>query len=151
MPDWIFQANLKRYDVHAEVAHPQTWWNTPHHRADIAIDDRVWLQIAGPITPGIHYVATIVSPVYEFAEIEDPRVTGIRQVADEHTIRLPDLSATVQRGATKRPGPPVVPAFPWLSRIKRASAVRCRFEVFEARYPTAGAHRRQRVTCRVKT
>jgi hypothetical protein len=72
MPDWIFQANLKRYDVHAEVAHPQTWWNTPHHRADIALDDRVWLQIAGPITPGIHYVATIVSPVYESAEIEDP-------------------------------------------------------------------------------
>ena len=41
MEDWIFQANLKRYDVHAEVTQLRTWWNTPHHRAEIAINDRV--------------------------------------------------------------------------------------------------------------
>src|SRR5579859_6723510 len=55
MVDWIFQANLKRYDVHAEAAHFRTWRNTPWHRAEIAINDRVWLQIAGPYTPGLHY------------------------------------------------------------------------------------------------
>lgn len=72
MADWIFQANLKRFDVHAEAAQSRTWWNTPHHRAEIAIKDRVWLQIAGPYTPGLHYVATIESSVYESTEIDDP-------------------------------------------------------------------------------
>jgi hypothetical protein len=72
MTDWIFQANLKRYDVHAEAAHIRTWWNTPWHRAEIAISDRVWLQIAGPYTPGLHYVATVESAVYESTEIDDP-------------------------------------------------------------------------------
>lgn len=72
MEDWIFQANLKRYDVHAEVTQSRTWWNTPHHRAEIAINNRVWLQIAGPYTPGLHYVATVASPVYERTEIDDP-------------------------------------------------------------------------------
>ncbi len=72
MADWIFQANLKRYDVPAQPAQSQTWWNTPHHRTDIAINDRVWLQIAGPYSPGLHYVATVESPVYECTESEDP-------------------------------------------------------------------------------
>jgi hypothetical protein len=72
MTDWIFQANLKRYDVHAEAAQFRTWWNTPWHRAEIAINDRVWLQVAGPYTPGLHYVATVETPVYESTEIDDP-------------------------------------------------------------------------------
>lgn len=72
MTDWIFQANLKRYDVHAEAAQFRTWWNTPWHRAEIALNDRVWLQIAGPDTPGLHYVATVESSVYECTEIDDP-------------------------------------------------------------------------------
>jgi hypothetical protein len=72
MTDWIFQANLKRYDVHVEAAQLRTWWNTPWHRAEIAINDRVWLQIAGPYTPGLHYVATVESAAYESTEIDDP-------------------------------------------------------------------------------
>ena len=62
MADWIFQANPKRYDVHAAVARsPRDWWNTPRHRDRIALNDRVWLQIVGPDRPGIYYLATIVS------------------------------------------------------------------------------------------
>lgn len=62
MADWIFQANPKRYDVHAAVARSsRDWWNTPRYRDRIALNDRVWLQIVGPDRPGIYYLATIVS------------------------------------------------------------------------------------------
>lgn len=66
MADWIFQATPKRYDVHAAVVTSrQDWWNTPRYRDQIAIKDRVWLQIAGPNAPGIYYVAMVMSLVYE--------------------------------------------------------------------------------------
>lgn len=70
MADWIFQAD---HPVDDEVAHePEAWWNTPHHRSDIAIGDRVWLQVAGRHLPGLYYVATVVRPVYESTEIVYP-------------------------------------------------------------------------------
>ena len=80
MTDWIFQANPKRYDVHAAVAKsPQDWWNTPRYRDRIAVNDRVWLQIVGPHHPGIYYVATIVSLPYVGPEEQfDPWHTDIR-------------------------------------------------------------------------
>ena len=80
MADWIFQANPKRYDVHAAVARsPQDWWNTPRYRDRIALNDRVWLQIVGPDRPGIYYLATIVSLPYESPEEEcGPWHTDIR-------------------------------------------------------------------------
>jgi hypothetical protein len=78
--DWIFQANPKRYDVHAAVTRsPQDWWNTPRYRDRIALNDRVWLQIVGPDRPGIYYLATIVSLPYESPENEfGPWHTDIR-------------------------------------------------------------------------
>ena len=80
MADWIFQANPKRYDVHAAVARsPQDWWNTPRYRDRIALNDRVWLQIVGQDRPGIYYLAMIVSLPYERPEEEfGPRHTDIR-------------------------------------------------------------------------
>ena len=80
MTDWIFQANPKRYDVHAAVARSrQDWWNTPRYRDRIAVNDRVWLQIVGPDRPGIYYVATIVSLPYAAPENEfGPWHTDIR-------------------------------------------------------------------------
>jgi hypothetical protein len=70
MMDWIFQAD---HPVDDEVAHqPKDWWNTPHHRSDIAVGDRVWLQVSGRHRPGLYYVATVVHPVYESAEILYP-------------------------------------------------------------------------------
>jgi Restriction endonuclease/EVE domain len=78
--DWIFQANPKRYDVHAAVARsPRDWWNTPRYRDRIALNDRVWLQIVGQDRPGIYYLATIVSLPYESPEEEfGPWHTDIR-------------------------------------------------------------------------
>ena len=66
MADWIFQANPRRYDVHAAVAKSRRdWWSTPRFRNRGALHDRVWLQVVGPDRPGIYYVATIVSLPYE--------------------------------------------------------------------------------------
>jgi hypothetical protein len=78
--DWIFQANPKRYDVHAAVVRSsQDWWNTPRYRDRIALNDRIWLQIVGPDRPGIYYLATIVSLPYETPEEEfGPWHTDIR-------------------------------------------------------------------------
>jgi hypothetical protein len=60
--DWIFQAD---HPVDDEVAQePEDWWNTPHHRDQIAVGDRVWLQVSGRHSPGLYYVATVVRPVY---------------------------------------------------------------------------------------
>ena len=80
MTDWIFQANPKRYDVHAAVARSsQDWWNTPRCRDRIALNDRVWLQIVGRDRPGIYYLATIASLPYESPEGEfGPWHTDIR-------------------------------------------------------------------------
>jgi hypothetical protein len=69
MTDWIFQANPRRFDVHAAVAESrQDWWSTPRYRDRIALNDRVWLQVVGRDSPGIYYVATILSLPYENAE-----------------------------------------------------------------------------------
>jgi hypothetical protein len=64
--DWIFEAQPRHYDLAAVVAASrEQWWGTPRYRDQIAVDDRVWLQVVGPKDPGIYYVATIVSRVYE--------------------------------------------------------------------------------------
>lgn len=64
--DWIFQANPRRYDVHATVGKSRTdWWSVPRYRGRIALGDRVWLQIVGPDRPGIYYVAAETSLPYE--------------------------------------------------------------------------------------
>ena len=68
--DWIFQAN---HLIDDEVAgRREIWWNTPHHRDMITIGDRVWMQVSGRWSPGLHYVATVVWPVYESLERDDP-------------------------------------------------------------------------------
>jgi len=70
MGDWIFQAD---HPVDDEVAQqPEDWWNTPHHRSEIAVGDRVWLQVSGRHRPGLYYVAGVIRPVYESAEITYP-------------------------------------------------------------------------------
>ena len=64
--DWIFQGNPRRYDLDTAVAAPgEQWWGTPRYRDQMAVGDRVWLQIVGPKDPGIYYLATIVSETYE--------------------------------------------------------------------------------------
>jgi predicted RNA-binding protein with PUA-like domain len=64
--DWIFQGNPRHYDLEAAVAASrERWWGTPRFREQMAIGDRVWLQVVGPKDPGIYYVATIVSKTYE--------------------------------------------------------------------------------------
>jgi EVE domain len=66
MLDWIFQAD---HPVDDEVAQqPEDWWNTPQHRSEISVGDRVWLQVSGRHNPGLYYVATVVRPVYESTE-----------------------------------------------------------------------------------
>jgi len=62
MADWIFQANPR----HASLAPSGVqWWGTPRYRDQMAVGDRVWLQVVGRKEPGIYYVATIVSETYE--------------------------------------------------------------------------------------
>jgi hypothetical protein len=69
--DWIFQANPKRYDVHAAVVRStDDSWNTPIHRDTVAVGDRVWLSIVGPVSPGLYYIAEITSLPYEKPESE---------------------------------------------------------------------------------
>jgi hypothetical protein len=72
MADWIFEGNPHRFDLHAAVdASRLHWWSTPHYRDRTAVGDRVWLQIVGPDHPGIYYVATVMSPTYEYAGHRD--------------------------------------------------------------------------------
>jgi predicted RNA-binding protein with PUA-like domain len=69
MADWIFEGNPRHYDLEAAVADSrEQWWGTPHFRDQMAVGDRVWLQVVGPKDPGIYYIATITSPTYEHAE-----------------------------------------------------------------------------------
>ena len=66
MTDWIFEGNPRHYDLEAAVASSrEQWWGTPHFRDQMAVGDRVWLQVVGPKDPGIYYIATITSPTYE--------------------------------------------------------------------------------------
>ena len=75
MADWIFEGNPRHYDLGAAVASSrEQWWGTPHFRDQMAVGDRVWLQVVGPKDPGIYYIATIISPTYEHAvEASEPR------------------------------------------------------------------------------
>jgi predicted RNA-binding protein with PUA-like domain len=74
MADWIFEGNPRHYDLEAAVASSrEQWWGTPHFRDQMAVGDRVWLQVVGPKDPGIYYIATITSPTYEYhVEPSDP-------------------------------------------------------------------------------
>jgi hypothetical protein len=68
MADWIFEGNPRHFDLGAEVASSrEQWWGTPRFRDQMAVGDRVWVQVVGPHDPGIYYVATIISPTYEHA------------------------------------------------------------------------------------
>ena len=75
MADWIFEGNPRHYDLGAAVASSrEQWWGTPHFRDQMAVGDRVWLQVVGPKDPGIYYIATIISPTYEHdVEASEPR------------------------------------------------------------------------------
>ena len=75
MADWIFEGNPRHYDLEAAVASSrEQWWGTPHFRDQMAVGDRVWLQVVGPKDPGIYYIATITSPTYEHAvQPSEPR------------------------------------------------------------------------------
>jgi Restriction endonuclease len=120
MADWIFQANPKRYDVHAAVAASrQDWWNTPRYRDRIALNDRVWLQIVGPGRPGIYYLAAIVSLPYENDSSEYGRwQTDIRfDYSIDPPLLRPELRGDPQIGdfpafagfqGTNAPVPPAV-------------------------------------------
>jgi predicted RNA-binding protein with PUA-like domain len=71
MADWIFEGNPRHYDLTAAVdSSRERWWGTPHFRDQMAVGDRVWLQVVGPHDPGIYYVATIISPTYEHVASE---------------------------------------------------------------------------------
>jgi len=66
MADWIFQDSARDHDLDARIAaSPQRWWGTPRYRDRIAVGDRVWIQVTGPHHPGLYYVATAASKVYE--------------------------------------------------------------------------------------
>jgi hypothetical protein len=68
MADWIFEGNPRHFDLGAEVVSSrEQWWGTPRFRDQMAVGDRVWVQVVGPHDPGIYYVATIISPTYEHA------------------------------------------------------------------------------------
>ena len=92
--DWIFQGNPRHFDLDAAVAAPgEQWWGTPRYRDQMAVGDRVWLQVVGPKDPGIYYLATIVSQTYEHpVQTSDPARfrwrTGIRF---DYRIRPPLL------------------------------------------------------------
>src|ERR1700690_4107611 len=75
MADWILEGNPRPYDLAAAVASSrEQWWGTPHFRDQMAVGDRVWLQVVGPKDPGIYYIATITSPTYEHDVMpSDPR------------------------------------------------------------------------------
>ena len=52
MADWIFEGNPRHYDLAAAVASSRKqWWGTPHFRDQMAVGDRVWLQVVGPKDP----------------------------------------------------------------------------------------------------
>jgi hypothetical protein len=71
MSDWIVQANPKMYDVHAAVETARAdWWRTPRYRKEISVGDRIWLQIVGPVDPGIYYIASFTSLPYEKPDSE---------------------------------------------------------------------------------
>ena len=66
MADWIFQGNRRYSDLDASVAASREHgWGTPRFRDQMAVGDRVWLQVVGRKDPGIYYAATITSETYE--------------------------------------------------------------------------------------
>jgi hypothetical protein len=66
VPDWIFQVNPRRYDIHQAVAeNRQTWWNAPRYRDRLAVGDHAWIQVVGKDSPGLYYITTVTSLPYE--------------------------------------------------------------------------------------
>src|SRR3984885_1547939 len=106
MADWIFEGNPRHYDLDAAVASSrEQWWGTPHFRGQMAVGDRVWLQVVGPKDPGIYYIATITSPTYEHGvEPSDPRHFRWRtDIRFEYRVQPPllrsELEADVELGS----------------------------------------------------
>jgi hypothetical protein len=67
--DWVFQVNPARFDVEAAVkGSVEGSWSTPRYRDRLSVGQRVWLTAVGKSEPGVRYIATITSPVYEKAD-----------------------------------------------------------------------------------
>ena len=102
MADWIFEGNPRHYDLDAAVASSrEQWWGTPHFRDQMAVGDRVWLQVVGPKDPGIYYIATITSPTYEHSvEPSDPRHFRWRtDIRFDYRVRPPLLRTELEADA----------------------------------------------------
>jgi EVE domain len=107
MADWIFQGNPRHYfDLDAAVtASRRQSWGTPRYRDEMALGDRVWLQIVGPRDPGIYYVATIVSQTYE-RPVQLFDAASLRWRTDirfDYRIRPPLLRSELREDAQLRP------------------------------------------------
>jgi hypothetical protein len=102
MADWIFEGNPRHYDLGAAVASSrEQWWGTPHFRDQMAVGDRVWLQVVGPKDPGIYYIATITSPTYEH-EVEAPEPRHFRWRTDirfDYRVEPPLLRTELEADA----------------------------------------------------
>jgi len=68
MPDWMFQANPKLYDLlGAAKSGFDDNWSMKVHRDTVAVGDRVFFFVSGA-DAGIYVVGRVVSPVYSAAE-----------------------------------------------------------------------------------
>lgn len=107
MADWIFEGNPRHYDLEAAVASSRDqWWGTPHFRDQMAVGDRVWLQVVGPKDPGIYYIATITSPTYEHsvepsdpADGRDARFRWRTDIRFDYRVRPPLLRSELAEDA----------------------------------------------------
>ena len=64
--EWVFQVNPERFDLQKAIASSNDGtWSTPRYRDLIAVGQRVWMATVGKVDPGLAYVASITTPVYE--------------------------------------------------------------------------------------